>query len=70
MNDASARVTAYDSGDRVIVELEASDDHPLYLTIGESSEVSLTVEEAERIIDALRVGLERLARLREPRVVD
>lgn len=61
-------VTAFDSGVRVVVEIEEAEGHdPLQLSIGEEGAISLSVEEAQRIIDGLTEGLARLARMRAAR---
>lgn len=63
------RTTAFDSGKRVVVLVDPRPEMttPVSLSLGESDDgpsVSLSEREAERIIEALTQGLERLRRLR------
>lgn len=61
------KVMAYDSGMRVAVEIDPEAAVPLCLSIGVGDDVPLTVEEAERVILALRAGLSRLEAIRSPK---
>jgi len=65
----SRRVTAFDSGTRVVVAIEPESTRPVALSIGEGEEhleSLLTVSDAERVIDALGRAIQQLARLRAP----
>lgn len=57
-----SRSVAYDSGERVIVELDGDVPGALFLWIGDAKDedVELTVAEAARVIAALQAGIEAL----------